>query len=124
VDFFAVGDGHVVTDRAGLREGLILAWTDLVENVAWLLVVFVSELAVRVKSRVVATGTRRLTVERCKVPLYALILGIAFYWGSKGQVLYLWDELLWVCGFLAIDRNLLDRVAMPQTHEPTIGTPS
>jgi hypothetical protein len=123
-DFFAVGNADVLTDRAGLREGLMLAWTDLVENVAWLLVVLVSELAVRVKGRVVATGSRRLPVERCKVPLYALILGIAFYWGSKGQLLYLWDELLWVCGFLAIDRNLLDRVAMPKTHEPTMGTPS
>jgi len=36
------------------------------------------------------------------------ILAIAFFWGSKGQVLYLWDELLWILGFLVIDGNLRD----------------
>jgi hypothetical protein len=110
-DFFAIGDVGVIADRAGLREGLILAWTDLVENLAWLLVVLVSEVAVRLNGSGAATGTRRTLIERCKGPLYVLILCIAFYWSSKGQLLYLWDELLWVCGFLAIDSNLLDREA-------------
>jgi hypothetical protein len=57
-EFFATSDDAVITDRAGLREGLILA--------------------------------------------------IAFYWGSKQQYLYLWDELIWVLGFLVIDRNIRD----------------
>ena len=33
-EFFAISDDAVVTDRAGLAEGLILAWTDLVESVS------------------------------------------------------------------------------------------
>ena len=31
-DFFAISDDAVITDRAGLEEGLILAWTDLIES--------------------------------------------------------------------------------------------
>ena len=31
-EFFAISDDAVVTDRAGLEEGLILAWTDLIES--------------------------------------------------------------------------------------------
>ncbi len=87
-EFYALSDDSVITDRAGLREGRILAGTDLVESVAWLLVVFLTELAVR--SRDGAIGGARLLagLGRIKVALYALILAIALYWGSKGQYLY------------------------------------
>ena len=37
-----------------------------------------------------------------------LILVIALYWGSKLQFLHLWDELIWIFGFLLIDRNIHD----------------
>jgi len=103
-EYFAIGSSDVVTDRAGLREGLILAWTDIVESIAWLLVVLANELVVRLERR-----ARLLTaLERSKAILYTLIVSIALYWGAKGQYLYLWDELLWVCGFFAIELNILD----------------
>jgi hypothetical protein len=107
-EFFALSDDAVVTDRAGLREGRILAWTDLAESVAWLLVVFATEAIVRLSQRAVRPGGLVLVLERAKLLLYALILAIAAYWGSKGQLLYLWDELLWVIGFLVIDWNIRD----------------
>ena len=48
-EFFALSDDAVLTDRAGLAEGTILAWTDLVESVAWLLIVFATEAIVRLQ---------------------------------------------------------------------------
>ena len=107
-EFFAISDDAVVTDRAGLEEGLILAWTDLVESLSWLLIVFATEVVVRLKQRAFGNGAVPLALERIKVALYAVILAIALFWGSKGQILYLWDELVWVLGFRFIDWNIRD----------------
>jgi hypothetical protein len=107
-EFFAIGYDAVVTDRAGLREGLVFAWTDLVESVAWLLIVFATEAIVRLEHTALGRGALPLALERLKIGLYALILAIALYWGWKGQLLYLWDELVWVLGFLVIDWNIRD----------------
>ena len=107
-EFFAISDDAVVTDRAGLEEGLILAWTDLIESVSWLLIVFATEIVVRLKLTAFGNGALPLALERIKLALYAVILAIAVYWGSKGQLLYLWDEVVWVLGFRFIDWNIRD----------------
>lgn len=112
--FFVIDPDPVITDRAGLHEGLILAWTDLVENVAWLLIVLANEILVRLGAWRVTGGVSLKSINALKAWLYVMIVCIALYWGSKGQMLYLWDELLWVCGFLAIEKNILDaRVQEP-----------
>jgi hypothetical protein len=89
-------------------EGTILAWTDLVESVAWLLIVFATEAIVRLQHAGYRSDGAALGLERAKIALYALILAIAAYWGSKDQVLYFWDEIVWVLGFLIIDWNIRD----------------
>ena len=73
-----------------------------------LLVVFMTELVVRLKSGAAGGNAALDWLERGKGGLYVLILAIAFYWGSKEQYLYLWDELIWVLGFLVIDWNIRD----------------
>lgn len=106
--FFALSDDNVLTDRAGLTEGTILGWTDLVESVAWLLIVFAIETIVRLKQTAFGNGTLVTCVESLKFALYVLIFAIAVYWGSKGQLLYFWDELVWLLGFNMIDWNIRD----------------
>jgi len=105
-EFFAISDDAVITDRAGLQEGLLLAWSDFLESVAWLAVVFLTEIIVRLKAGAVGSGAALTWLERGKVLLYALIVVIAFFWGSKQQYLYMWDEIIWVLGFLIIDWNI------------------
>jgi hypothetical protein len=106
--WFVVGSEPVIVDQARLREGRILAWTDVVENLAWLLIVAINEVIVRIQERGFGT-TALLTVgNRLKGALYTLIVCIALYWGSKDQVLYLWDELLWVGGFALIEKNIFE----------------
>ncbi len=68
--FFALSDDNVLTDRAGLAEGTILAWTDLVEAVAWLLVVLAIEAIVRLKHTASGNGTLVTSIERLEVALY------------------------------------------------------
>lgn len=107
-EFFALSDDQVLTDRAGLAEGRILAWTDLAESLSWLLVVFAIEAIVRLKHTAYGNGALVWCIERLKAALYVLIFAIAVYWGSKGQLLYLWDELVWLLGFNMIDWNIRD----------------
>ena len=104
--FFAIHAEPVVTDRAGLTEALILAWTDVAENLAWLLIVLATEIAVRMQLRGISGGTLLTFIGCAKTVLYTLIVLIACYWGSKGQILYFWDEILWLFGFLMIEGNL------------------
>ena len=106
--FFALSDDNVLTDRAGLTEGTVLAWTDLVETVAWLLVVLAIEALVRLKQAAFGNGILVTCIERLEIALYVLIFAIAVYWGSKGQLLYFWDELVWLLGFNMIDWNIRD----------------
>ncbi len=105
-EFFAIDPEPVIIDRAGLHEAIVLAWTDLAENLSWLLIVLAIEIKVRMQARGITGGKALALVNRLKFALYVLIVCIACYWASKGQILYFWDELLWVGGFLAIEGNL------------------
>lgn len=107
-EFFALSDDRVLTDREGLAEATVLGWTDVAEGIAWLLIVLLTEIAVRLARNGPARRARSAGILRLKILLYAAILAIAIYWGSKAQILYLWDELVWILGFLAIDWNLRD----------------
>jgi len=107
-EFFALSGDRVLTDSDGLAEGTLLAWTDVAESVAWLLIVLLTEVAVRRLRMSRDMRPRPTHLLRAKFLLYAAILAISFFWGSKGQVLYLWDELVWILGFLVIDWNLRD----------------
>lgn len=120
-EFFALSDDFVLTDREGLTEGTILAWTDLAESLGWLMIVLLTELAVRLARREPAPSARAALLLRLKALLYLAILAIALYWGSKAQFLYLWDELVWILGFLVIDWNLRDgrRFRRPFSASPS-----
>ncbi len=107
-EFFALSDDFVLTDREGLAEGTTLAWTDLAESVAWLLIVLLTEAAVRLARTGPAHRPQTVGILRLKIVLYLTIVAIALFWGSKAQILYLWDELVWILGFLVIDWNLRD----------------
>jgi hypothetical protein len=38
--------------------------------------------------------------------LYSSLIGLGIYWASLGHWLYLWDELVWIGGFAAIEMNV------------------
>jgi hypothetical protein len=105
-EFFAIDPEPVVTDRPGLTEAVILAWTDLVESLSWLVIVLANEVVIRMQARGISGGAAMTGIGRVKAGLYVLIMIIACYWLTKAQILYFWDEVLWVCGFLAIEGNL------------------
>ena len=90
----------------GLALERQLAWADLYEGVAWLLAILAIEVVVRLQERGITGGTLMRTANWGKNLLYASILGVGVWWASLSHWLYLWDEFLWIGGFMAIGMNL------------------
>jgi len=98
-------EDFVYTDTSGLVTAKQLAWIDLVEAIAWLLVLLTIEIALWQQERNI-TGGRMMMVSYSGKALYGLIFAAAIYWAFKGHWWWTWDELLWIFGFFAIEANM------------------
>ncbi len=107
-EFFYSGSGSVVADAEGLGLDRALAWVDLVEASVWLLIVFTIEFMVRMQSRGVTGGSLMTAANLSKIVLYGVLLIITAYWGFLTHWLYVWDELVWIAGFAAIEMNVAE----------------
>jgi hypothetical protein len=103
-DFFFVDD-TAVTDRAGLDIERRSAWFDLQDAITWLLVMFTIEMGIWLQERNITGGPLMLVTQLGKA-FYGVLFLDAAYWGWMGHWLYTWDQLLWICGFWAIESNL------------------
>ena len=96
----------VVTSSAGLDLARGLAWCDFAETAAWLSVAVSMGAAIRITDRGVTPGYVMTVLSWLKFGLYALILALGIYWAYYGHCVYLWDELLWIFGFVFLEVNL------------------
>jgi hypothetical protein len=104
--FFWVDNDPVVSDMAGLNLERDLAWADLAEAVIWLLILLAIETVVRLQGRGITGGAFISSLNKMKTVLYAMLIGIGVYWATLSHWLYLWDELVWIGGFAAIEMNV------------------
>ncbi len=105
-EFFMVGADPVVSSAAGLQLERQLAWVDLAEAIAWLIVVAAIELVVRLQERDVTGGAVLTVANRIKLACYLLIGAAGIWWATLGHWLYTWDEFVWIAGFAAIEMNI------------------
>lgn len=96
----------LVTDATGLAEDKLLRIADLVENLSWLLIVILIQLAVYLQNRGVFSGPSIAVFTWGKLLGYAGVVGASVFWVSKGHIIYAWDEFLWIAGFLLLEANL------------------
>ena len=99
---------NIVSDSRGLALERDLAWADLVEAVAWLLILLFIETTVQLQNRGITSGPLISIGNTIKLLLYATLIIEGIYWASLSHWLYLWDELLWIGGFAAIEMNVSD----------------
>ncbi len=104
--WFALLDLEAVTDRAGLERELQLAITDLLEISCWLCIMAMLELNVQWQERGITSGSLLINSQRLKAVAYLGLLGLSIIWALMAHWLYVWDEFLWVAGFLAIEMNM------------------
>lgn len=91
-----------------LEDVRYLAWTDVLNAGAWILVVVVLEVEVRLQLQgrltdAIVSGTRYL-----KYALYSMLFAAAAYWGYAGDFLDFWDASLWLFAFIFIEMNVFD----------------
>ena len=104
--FYWLAEDSVVSDMAGLNLERDLAWADLVEAVVWLLILLAIELVVRLQGQGITGGTLISTANALSVFLYVSLIALGVYWATLSHWLYLWDELVWIGGFAAIEMNV------------------
>jgi len=95
-----------VTDTEGLRLERGLALADLLEVVAWMIIIIAMEVVVRLQDRDITGGRLISSMNTAKILMYLLLMGLGVYWASLGHWLYFWDGLLWIGGFAAIEMIL------------------
>jgi len=104
--FYRVADDPVVTDLDSLNLERDLACADLAEAIIWLVILLAIEIIVRLQSRGVTGGALISTLNGIKFLMYATLVAFGIYWAWLDHWLYLWDELLWIGGFAAIEMNV------------------
>ena len=104
--FYWLAEDPIVSDMAGLNLERDLAWVDLIEAVVWLLILLAIEVVVRLQGRGVTGGALISTANTLKIFLYLSLIAFGIYWATLSHWLYLWDELVWIGGFAAIEMNV------------------
>lgn len=105
-ELYWVESGLIVTDKVGLELERVLAWVDLWEVMLWLLILLAIETVVRLQDRGITEGVILSVANSLKILMYLVLIAFGIYWAALSHWLYLWDELLWVAGFTAIEMNI------------------
>ena len=105
-ELWAIPDQQIIADAHTLKITKNLAWTDVLNSAAWLLVVIVLEIDVWLQLKNKLKGTFYIANQIVKIIAYIILLLAAIYWGYTGQILDFWDALLWIVSFLFIEMNL------------------
>ncbi len=98
----------IVTDGDNLRSAQWLAWTDVINSAAWILVVIVLEIEVRLQLRGNLSEQVMGITRYAKFALYATLFVAAGYWGVAGDFLDFWDAALWLFAFIFIELNVFE----------------
>ena len=106
--FFNVDSPTLVTDEPGIANARALAWSDLLEAMVWLLIVFLIEFMVRLQARGISSGPLIRMGNIASPVLYGILVLIAVYWATLRHWLYVWDEFIWIAGFMAIEMNVAE----------------
>lgn len=83
-----------------------LALIDVINAVAWVLVVVLLEMDVRLQLRGLLKGWVLRVSTGLKTITYATLLAAAVYWGLHGSFIDFWDAFLWLAAFVFIEMNI------------------
>jgi len=96
----------IYTNLPQWKVALNLAWTDIFNSAAWILIVLVLEVDVYLQAANNFTSWKYQSSRITKTILYSIVLVAAIYWGYEGELLEFWDAFLWIVAFVFIETNL------------------
>jgi hypothetical protein len=98
---------HLVATRANLTANQWLAWVDVANAVAWLLVILIFQIEIFLDQLEKLTRPWLVFCTGTKVLLYLVLAGNALYWTIYSNFIDYWDAWIWLVAFVLIDMNLL-----------------
>ncbi|MEM7504752.1 MAG: hypothetical protein AAF417_22155 [Pseudomonadota bacterium] len=104
--FYRLGNNPLVTTYDGLQLERYLVWSDLIEIVAWILIILAMEIVVRLQGNDVASGPAITVTNNVKLALYGFLVILAVFWAWLSHWLYTWDTFVWIAGFATIEMNV------------------
>jgi len=107
-EFYVFSQGQAISDAAGMKIELELAWADAIEVVLWLFIMLFIELRIKLQDRGVSNSSLLSFATHIKLIFYGALWIIAGYWAYRDHWIFAWDEALWILGFMAIGMNLSD----------------
>jgi len=112
----------IIADRETLSAAQYLAWVDILNSAAWIGVVIVLEIEVRLQLRGGLSKKIMGVNNSFKLVFYAILVFAAIYWGFKGGFLDFWDACLWLFAFVFIEMNVFEWQAETDLENPGAGT--
>ncbi len=112
---YNIADFDIIADGETLAAAQWLAWVDVINAAAWILVVIVLEVEVRLQLRGSLSEQVMDATKIIKFLLYAVLFACAIYWGFAGDFLDFWDAALWLFAFIFIELNVFE---WQQTTDP------
>ena len=113
-----MSDFNIVADAGVLESVRWLGWTDVINSGAWILVVIILEVEVRLQLRGnLSDQIMRFTLF-IKYALYGTLFACAGYWGVAGDFLDFWDAFLWLFAFIFIELNVFEWQAETSQENP------
>ncbi len=103
-----IGEFDILAAQDTLTSARYLAWTDVINSAAWILVVIVLEVEVRLQLRGLLTDRIMRGTLVIKYVLYATLFAAAGYWGYAGDFIDIWDASLWLFAFIFIELNVFE----------------
>lgn len=97
---------HVIATPAAFESAYDLALVDVINASAWILVVILLEIEVRLQLRGGVPSKLQWLMNGFKVVLYTTLALAAVYWGIEGEFLDFWDAALWLFAFVFIELNV------------------
>lgn len=107
-DIYRLTGFDIIVDSQTLHAAQLLAWTDILNAAAWICVVIVLEVEVRLQLRGGISNKIMQVNKSIKLVLYALLFLAAIYWGYAGDFLDFWDASLWLFAFIFIELNVFE----------------
>ena len=107
-EIYRISQFDIVADSQTLQSARYLAWVDVFNSAAWILVVIVLEVEVRLQLRGALSAQVMRINKWVKLTVYATLFLAAAYWGYAGDFLDFWDASLWLFAFIFIELNVFE----------------
>jgi hypothetical protein len=105
---FRLDGFSILAPAETLHAARLLAWTDVLNAGAWILVVVVLEVEVRLQLRGNLSERIMAVTRWIKYVLYSILVAAAIYWGIAGDFIDVWDAGLWLFAFIFIELNVFE----------------